>query len=265
MPSPAPAPESLDHHGVEHKVHGDGLLQEAVEQPAPVARGPVEPGCVLIEVVVETLPADGAMVRAQQPTLEERGDAVDTREHGFARTRRCRAGPSGPGDSRRRGVRGSFCRPSVIKTVCPGDQAQRPGHHLHHAPTPIAETAGGVRDLVPLGVATVDLDVPHRKFKTPRVVDQRVELSDYEGTLRQLLTRDLGHDEPTILLTNDRTSSLKAIITRYSLADSIPFFHLDALSSAVALNVDFDVLLIIIASAIYRLFGRTCSGRFASR
>src|SRR5712691_11261148 len=29
------------------------------------------------------LPAEGGLVRAQQPTLEERGDAVDTREHGF--------------------------------------------------------------------------------------------------------------------------------------------------------------------------------------
>jgi len=54
---------------------------------------------------------------------------------------------------------------------------------------------------------TVHLDVPHRKFKTPRVVDQRIQLRDYKGTLRQLLIRDLGHDEPTILLTNDLTSS----------------------------------------------------------
>jgi len=115
---------------------------------------------------------------------------------------------------------------------------------------------------------TVELDVPHRKFKTPRVVDQRVELSDYKGTLRQLLIRDLGHDEPTILLTNDRTSSLKAIITRYAqrmliengLADSVAFFHLDALSSAVALNVDFDVLLTVIASAVYGLFARPLRG-----
>src|SRR5713101_621233 len=29
------------------------------------------------------LSADRALVRAQQPTLEERGDTVDTREHGF--------------------------------------------------------------------------------------------------------------------------------------------------------------------------------------
>ena len=115
---------------------------------------------------------------------------------------------------------------------------------------------------------TVELDVPHRKFKTPRVVDQRVHLPDYNGPLRQLLIRDLGHDEPTILLANDLTSSLKAIITRYAqrmlietgLADSVAFFHLDALSSAVALNVDFDVLLTVIASGIYRLFAKPLRG-----
>jgi hypothetical protein len=115
---------------------------------------------------------------------------------------------------------------------------------------------------------TVHLKVPHRKYQTPRVVDQRVTLTGYPGTLRQLLIRDLGHEEPTILLTNDLKSSLPALITRYAqrmliengLADSVDFFHLDALSSAVALNVDFDVLLTIIGSGIYRLFARSLRG-----
>jgi hypothetical protein len=115
---------------------------------------------------------------------------------------------------------------------------------------------------------TVHLDIPHRKFKTPRVVDQRVQIRDYSGTLRQLLICDLGHDEPTILLTNDLSSSVKSIITRYArrmliengLADAVDFFHLDALSSAVALNVDFDVLLTVIASGIYRHFARSLRG-----
>ncbi len=115
---------------------------------------------------------------------------------------------------------------------------------------------------------TVHLDVPHRKFKTPRVVDQRITLSKYPTTLRQLLIRDLGHDEPTILITNDLTSSCKSIITRYArrmliengLADSVDFFHLDALSSAVALNVDFDVLLTVLGSGIYRLFAKALRG-----
>ena len=115
---------------------------------------------------------------------------------------------------------------------------------------------------------TIELDVPHRKFKTPRVVDQRVSLTGYDGTLRQLLIRDLGHDEPTILLSNDLTSTAKSLITGYArrmliengLSDSVDFFHLDALSSAVALNVDFDVLLTVIASGIYRLLARSLRG-----
>ncbi len=115
---------------------------------------------------------------------------------------------------------------------------------------------------------TVELDVPHRKFKTPRVVEQRVRLTGYAGEVRQLLIRDLGHDEPTILLTNDLKSSAKSIITRYArrmliengLADQVDFFHLDALSSALALNVDFDVLLTVIASGIYRIFASSLRG-----
>jgi hypothetical protein len=115
---------------------------------------------------------------------------------------------------------------------------------------------------------TVHLKVPHRKFKTPRVVDQRVTLKDYEGTVRQLLICDLGHEAPTILLTNDMTSKLAPIITRYAkrmliengLSDAIGFFHLDALSSAVALNVDFDVLLTVVGSAIYRMLAKSLHG-----
>jgi len=115
---------------------------------------------------------------------------------------------------------------------------------------------------------TVELDVPHRKFRTPRVVEQRVRLSGYTGEVRQLLIRDLGHEEPTILLTNDLKSSAKSIITRYArrmliengLADQVDFFHLDALSSAVALNVDVDVLLTVVGSAIYRMLAKSLHG-----
>jgi hypothetical protein len=115
---------------------------------------------------------------------------------------------------------------------------------------------------------TIHLDVPHRKFKTPRIVEQRIRLKDYPSQLRQILIRDLGHDEPTILLTNDFTSTAKAIVTRYAkrmliengLSDAVDFFHLDALSSAVALNVDFDVLLTVLASGIYRMFAKALRG-----
>lgn len=114
----------------------------------------------------------------------------------------------------------------------------------------------------------VELDIPHRRYRAPRVVDQRITLARYEGSIRQLLIKDLGHEQATVLLTNDLKNSVKSLITRYArrmliengLADSIDFFHLDALSSAVALNVDFDVLLTVIASGIYRMFASNLRG-----
>jgi hypothetical protein len=54
----------------------------------------------------------------------------------------------------------------------------------------------------------VELDIPHRKLRTPKVLDEHIQLGkDYPEPVRQICARDLGHDEPTILLTNDTHSS----------------------------------------------------------
>ena len=111
----------------------------------------------------------------------------------------------------------------------------------------------------------VNLDIPGRKFNTPRVYEQSVKLE--KRTFRQLFIQDLGHEEPTILLTND-TSSLKRLITRYAqrmlienaLSDAVRFFHMDALSSAVGLKVDFDMALLVMASGLYRLLAKRMRG-----
>jgi hypothetical protein len=115
---------------------------------------------------------------------------------------------------------------------------------------------------------TVHLDVPHRQYQDPKVFEQKVSLKGYQGQVRQLLITDLGHEEPTILLTNDLNGSTAQRITRYAqrmlienhLADAVDFFHLDALSSAVALKVDFDVVLTEIATGLYRLMARQLVG-----
>jgi hypothetical protein len=115
---------------------------------------------------------------------------------------------------------------------------------------------------------TVHLDVPHRQYQDPRVFEQQVQLDDYQGPVRQMFITELGHEEPTILLTNDLEGSAAQRITRYAqrmlienhLADAVDFFHLDALSSAVALKVDFDVVLTEIATGLYRLMARQLSG-----
>jgi hypothetical protein len=113
---------------------------------------------------------------------------------------------------------------------------------------------------------TVELDVPTRKYRTPRVYEQSVRLAG--RAFRQLYILDLGHDEATILLTNERRTPAAKLITRYAqrmlienaLADAVRFFHMDALSSAVGLKVDFDMALLVIASGLYRLLARRMRG-----
>ena len=100
-----------------------------------------------------------------------------------------------------------------------------------------------------------------RTFRTPKVLDQRILLKHYEGPLRQLTLTELGHEEPTVLLTNHLRRAPATVITRYAqrmliengISEAIQFFHLDALSSMVGLKVDFDLQITLMASSLYRL------------
>ena len=123
-----------------------------------------------------------------------------------------------------------------------------------------------IEQLAPSAWRRVSLDVPARKYKTPRVFEQPVALAG--ATFRQLFVMDLGHEEPTILITNDRQSTHAKLLTRYAqrmlienaLSDAVRFFHMDALSSAVGLKVDFDMALLVIASGLYRLLAQRMRG-----
>jgi hypothetical protein len=107
----------------------------------------------------------------------------------------------------------------------------------------------------------IELDGVSRVYKTPRVLDRRIKLRDYDGPLRQLTITGLGHEEPTLLLTNQLQRSASHLIGRYAqrmiienqIEDGIDFFHMDALSSAVALKVNCDLQLTLMASSLYHL------------
>jgi transposase len=113
---------------------------------------------------------------------------------------------------------------------------------------------------------TVELDIPNRKYSSPRFYEQKAR--PLKRTYRQFFITDLGHDKPTILLTNDASSTVKNLITRYAkrmlienaLSDAVRFFHIDALSSSVGLKVDFDMALLVLASCLYRLMARRMRG-----
>jgi hypothetical protein len=109
----------------------------------------------------------------------------------------------------------------------------------------------------------IELDGVSRIYRTPKILDTKIALRDYQGPIRQLVIDDFGHEEPTFLLTNQLTGSAPKLIRRYAqrmiiennIADGIDFFHMDALSSAVAMKVNLDVQLTLMASSLYRLLG----------
>jgi hypothetical protein len=110
----------------------------------------------------------------------------------------------------------------------------------------------------------IELAGVSRLYKTPRILDDQVTLADYTGPIRQITVADLGHEEPTLLLTNQLKRSPAKLIGRYAqrmliennIEDGVNFFHMDALSSAVALKVNCDLQLTLMASSLYRYLGQ---------
>jgi hypothetical protein len=123
-----------------------------------------------------------------------------------------------------------------------------------------------IDQLPPSAWRRITLEVPHRKYRTPRIYEQKVR--PRQRTYRQFFIKDLGHEEPTILLTNDAHATARQLVTRYAqrmlienaLADAVRFFHMDALSSSVGFKVDFDMALLVLASGLYRLMARRMRG-----
>jgi len=109
-----------------------------------------------------------------------------------------------------------------------------------------------------------------RKFRTPKVLDERIHLHGYQGELRQVTVIELGHEDPTVLLTNNFRIHCPALVTRYaqrmlvenSIADAVQFFHVDALSSLVGLRVDLDLQVTLMASTLYRLLAEKVGGLY---
>jgi transposase len=102
------------------------------------------------------------------------------------------------------------------------------------------------------------------RYRAPEIIDELVKIKDLEGPIRQLAVRNIGRDQPTLLITNDIERTTKQLFARYAermgieneLDAYIQGFHLDALSSGLPLNVDLDTTLTVIAGNLYRLLAR---------
>lgn len=114
----------------------------------------------------------------------------------------------------------------------------------------------------------IELPKVDRKYRTPSIIDSQVMLKDYTGPIRQIFVKDLGHELPTVLLTNDMKTPCGQLITRYafrmlienSIASAVDFFHTTALSSSVAIRVDFDLVLTLVAQTAYHVLATKLRG-----
>jgi len=124
--------------------------------------------------------------------------------------------------------------------------------------------------LPPTAFTPVTLDRSGR-HTNPNVHEMTgVKLTTYPATVRQLVVTGLGHHTPTVITTNDHDKPVKALIEHYArrmtieqrLAEIIRAFCLDALSGAVNLNVDLDVVLCVLAQAVTAAFRLRLPGNY---
>ena len=93
-------------------------------------------------------------------------------------------------------------------------------------------------------------------------------MSTEAGTVQQFIVTGLGREAPTVIITNDHTTSAKQLIQRYArrmtieqrLADIIKAFHADALTGAVNLNIDLDITLVVLAQALTAALAKRLPG-----
>ena len=99
------------------------------------------------------------------------------------------------------------------------------------------------------------------RYRRPRMHEDMVKLTGISSQVRQIAIKNIGRDEPTLLITNDTAGKGKDLFARYAermmieneLDAYIGGFHLDALTSGVSLNVDLDTTLTVVAGNLYRL------------
>src|SRR5882672_271700 len=111
---------------------------------------------------------------------------------------------------------------------------------------------------------TVRIDRSGR-YRHPQIHEETIAIKGISRPVRQIAVRNIGRDQPTLLITNDTTTKAKDLFARYAermlieneLSSYIKGFQVDALTSGLALNVDVDTTLTVIAGSIYRLLARS--------
>lgn len=114
------------------------------------------------------------------------------------------------------------------------------------------------------------IHIPHvkRKFPNPLIHESIIEISNYQGQLRQVIVRGNGREKPAFLISNDFESSVELIVGNYSrrwrvenvIAEAVKFFNLNTLSSPILIKVHFDIVMTMIADTLYSMLSKKLRG-----
>ncbi len=112
------------------------------------------------------------------------------------------------------------------------------------------------------------IDIPKRRHKNIRYVDERIRLRDYPGQIRQVAVTGLGREQATLFLSNNLEVTARDVIMRYTGRNGVE----DSLGISVnwaprlpwrpkfASNVDLDVALTVMAHGCYRWLANALRG-----
>jgi hypothetical protein len=101
-----------------------------------------------------------------------------------------------------------------------------------------------------------------------RLEQERSAVDVVDDQRGQLAVTGLGHDQPTLLITNQPQLPARQVIGSYArrmnieqrLAEAIQSFSLDGLAGAVPLNIDLDVVLSVLAHTLCAALRRRLPG-----
>jgi transposase len=105
------------------------------------------------------------------------------------------------------------------------------------------------------------------RYRHPHLHEDMITLKGISTKVRQIAIKNIGRDEPTLLITHNLTAPAKDLFARYAermsieneLDAYISGFHLDALTSGIPLKVDLDTTLTVVAGNLYRILARGLS------
>lgn len=110
----------------------------------------------------------------------------------------------------------------------------------------------------------IKLDGVTREYKHLKYSQQQVKIRDYPEMLKEIIVKGNGRELPMRLITNDDTTKEKEVVQKYAkrwriennIQENVDFFSLNALSSSVVVQVDFDIAMTLIANTLYKIIAQ---------